>query len=178
MAKSSQKAPKHKKVKIEFDSRLLLAIGLIAMGILLIVGGVSSVQQLISIAITVIGVVFIVLGLIDVLHKDYPVGFFRIVIGIVVILLGWFLYWIAFIVYAAITLLAAIGTLLDKNSDKFGAIVQIVVSVFMLLFAFGSKFAWSIANILTYVTGAIMILDGLYVLYQLTFGSYVKKSRR
>ncbi len=178
MAKSSQKAPKqHKKIKFEFDSRTLLAIGLIAMGILLIVGGISSVEWLIKLAITVVGAVFIVLGLIDVIKKDYPQGFVRIVIGIVVILLGWFLYWVAFIVYAAITLIAALGALFDKNGDKIGAIAQIVVSVVMLLFAFGSKFVWSFANILAYIAGAVMIIDGVYTLYQLTFGSYVKKTK-
>ena len=177
MAKSSQKAPRRKKIKFEIDSRYLLAIGLIAMGIILIVGGISSVEWLVKFAITVIGAIFIILGLIDVINKDYPLGFTRIVIGIVVILLGWFITWIAFIVYAAITLIAAVGALLDKNGDKIGAIAQIVVSVMMLLFALGNNFAWNFANILAYITGAIMIIDGAYTLYQLTFGSYVKKSK-
>ena len=174
---TKQKAPSSGKSKKSINPQIYLAIALIVMGILLIVGGIGMVQYIIQIAITVIGVIFIVLGIIDLVKGNYPVGIFRLVLGIIVILLGWLVYWVAFIVYAAITLIAAIAGLFNKDSDKISLIIQIVVSVIMLLFAFGSKYAWNFMNILTIITGVFMIIDGAYSLYQLTIGSRIRESK-
>lgn len=142
---------------------LFTAIFMIVMGIGLAIGGAGFAGRVISILLTVLGVLIIVFGVLNVLGANVVYGIGEIVIGIIVIVFGWTLLWVALIVIAVLMILLGLQGLINK-APILSTIGQILAGVLILLLAFGNNFAWSFVNVLYIVAGVVMAIDGLLLL--------------
>ena len=86
-----------------------------------------------------------------------------IVIGVIVIVFGWTLLWIALIVLAVLLIVLGLQGLVNK-APILSTLGQILSGVLILLLAFGNRFAWDFVNVLYIVVGIIMAIDGVLLL--------------
>jgi len=65
--------------------------------------------------------------------------------------------------------LAIIGVsgIVQKQGRLVTNIVDLVIGIVLILLAFGVQGAWSVANVFFYIVGALMIVDGIMVLFNL-----------
>ena len=92
------------------QNKLIQALITIAVGALLVIWKTG----VISLAITAIGVYFIVIGILDLVHKkDQTTAIIKIVIGAVAVLLAWLLTQVAIIVLGVIIVLNGVSQILE-----------------------------------------------------------------
>ena len=150
--------------KKTIQSYVLYAILLIVLGILFLVGGAGTAQHLLNIVLTVGGVVLIVLGVLNFVVGLLPLGIFYLVFGILLVALSWTIAWVAFLVIGVALLGNGIANLVRGRGWGVNDVIALVVGVLVLLLAFGVNWAWSFVNIIFYVVGALMIVEGILVL--------------
>ena len=138
--------------------KLLSPVLSIVLGVLLLVFKGSVV----SIALSVLGVVFIVLGIIDITNKQTTVGIVRIAIGAVIIIFGWLLLSVALYVIAVLLVLAGVANLYNLVNAKkpFGlnylqAILLLLIGL-CLFFNQGATVGWVFL-----VVGIILVVQGV-----------------
>src|SRR5574344_2087032 len=141
----------------KISNSIWYAIAMIVIGACLLFGGVNGATQIVSIAITVIGVILIVLGILNIVHKNTVYGIIELIVGILVIVFGWTMAWIALIVLAVIMVVYGIQGLIKKNG-LWASLGELLVGILILLVAFGNHFAWSFVNVLFIIAGALMIV--------------------
>ena len=102
-------------------SSLITAILMLLAGILLIV----CKSSVLSWAITIIGVLLIVMSVIDLIDHNYTMFVVRAVLGILLIVLGWTLVSVLFWVFGAILLVYGILQLVNyiRSGTKVGSFV-------------------------------------------------------
>ena len=143
-------------------SKLASPLLSIALGVLLLVfkGGI------ISIALTVLGVLFIVMGVMDLVNKQNQTGLIRFIIGAVIIALGWLLVSVALYIFAVLLVLSgAYGIFtLTKNNKKLSiAYIQpilLLIAGACLFFNQGTTVDWVFI-----VVGAVLLAQGVLALY-------------
>jgi hypothetical protein len=130
--------------------------------------------EVIGICITLLGLALIVMGIINLIHKDLTAGIIKIVIAVAVTLIGWLLLEIAIIVLGVVLLVNSILDILKMilvyihNKDiNIAAIIlnliepvlTLVASVFLIT-SRDAAIEWAvvIAGILLIVNGVISII--------------------
>ena len=96
------------------SNKLLSAVLTIALGILFII----LKSDVVSIAMTLLGVALIISGVIDLLHKLIAPGIVKAVIGVAVIVFGWTLMSIAIYIMAALILAFGVVQLVQAIKEK------------------------------------------------------------
>ena len=156
-------------MKAQNQNKLISAILMTALGVLFIIFK----NEVISIAMTVLGVLLVVQAILDFIHKAYVSGVVRAVMGALILVfgLGNLLVTVALYVIAAVLLvygiLQLIGALkaLNKKSKllaKIFAFLEPAVCIFVavcLLFNHGGTVAWVFI-----VSGVFLIIDGVIAL--------------
>ena len=150
--------------KKTIQSYVLYAILLIALGILFLVGGAGTAKNLLNIILTVGGVVLVVLGVLNLLAGLLPIGIAYLIFGVLLIAFAWTLAWIAFLAIGVLLLVNGIANLVKRRGWVVNNVIALVVGILVLLLAFGVNWAWSFVNIIFYVVGALMIVEGILVL--------------
>ncbi len=150
--------------KKTIPSYVLYAILLIVLGILFLVGGAGTAKNLLNIILTVGGVVLVVLGVLNLLAGLLPIGIAYLIFGVLLIAFAWTLAWIAFLAIGVLLLVNGIANLAKRRGWIVNNVIALVVGVLVLLLAFGVNWAWSFVNIIFYVVGALMIVEGILVL--------------
>ena len=150
--------------KKTIQSYVLYAILLIVLGILFLVGGAGTAKNLLNIILTVGGVVLVVLGVLNLLAGLLPIGIAYLIFGVLLIAFAWTLAWIAFLAIGDLLLLNGIANLVKRRGWVVNNVIALVVGILVLLLAFGVNWAWSFVNIIFYVVGALMIVEGILVL--------------
>ena len=150
--------------KKTIPSYVLYAILLIVLGILFLVGGAGTAKNLLNIILTVGGVVLVVLGVLNLLAGLLPIGIAYLIFGVLLIAFAWTLAWIAFLAIGALLLVNGIANLVKRRGWVVNNVIALVVGILVLLLAFGVNWAWSFVNIIFYVVGALMIVEGILVL--------------
>ena len=150
--------------KKTIPSYVLYAILLIALGILFLVGGAGTAKNLLNIILTVGGVVLVVLGVLNLLAGLLPIGIAYLIFGVLLIAFAWTLAWIAFLAIGVLLLVNGIANLVKRRGWVVNNVIALVVGILVLLLAFGVNWAWSFVNIIFYVVGALMIVEGILVL--------------
>lgn len=159
-------AKKKKTVRFKTDS-LIEGLLTILLGILfLILQG-----QVVTIAMTVLGVVLLVLAVLDLLENRVPSAIVKAVFGVVTLLFGWVITTAALYVLAALLLIWGIYELYAKlhvhlKGNSLGLTVLLYISPILnillgllLLFNQGGTLAW-----IFIVVGVLLILDGAMLL--------------
>ena len=150
--------------KKTIQSYVLYAILLIVLGILFLVGGAGTAKNLLNIILTVGGVVLVVLGVLNLLAGLLPIGIAYLIFGVLLIAFAWTFAWIAFLAIGVLLLVNGIANLVKRRGWVVNNVIALVVGILVLLLAFGVNWAWSFVNIIFYVVGALMIVEGILVL--------------
>ena len=139
---------------MKIDKRLLNALLHIVVGALLVAFRDSIVNWI----LTAVGVVFIINGILQVSNKNTASGVINIVIGVVIIVFGWTLVWIAMLVFGAMLILSAIADYSKSKKDKVD-LTKLLVSFIvggLLIFCGFETISW-----LFIVIGVALVLEGI-----------------
>ena len=139
-------------------NRLLSSLLTIVIGIMFII----LKSEVISIAMTVIGVSLILAGIIDLTKKKTTNAIIELIFGLMVIIFGWTLLNAALIILAVLILIYGIFQLFEVSKRKrksfihyLEPILSIVVAI-CLLFNKGGTI-----NIIFTISGVILIIEGI-----------------
>ena len=144
------------------SQKLTSPLIMLIIGILLLVfkGGV------VSIALTVLGVLFLIIGIIDITNKKMQTGITRLIIGAVIIVFGWLFVQIALYIIAVILAIAGIYGLISlmTQKKKFSLIylnpLLLFVAGVCLFFNQGVTMDWVFV-----VVGAVFLVQGILGAY-------------
>ncbi len=152
----------------KFVNRSLLAyaIVMIAVGIMLLFGGVNAANQIMGIIVTLIGVVLIALGIVSILSKNLPYGIVLLAVGILVVIFAWTLAYIAFILLGVLLFAYGLDDLIKKRGSIASNLIALLIGISIILLACGSRFSWQFLNILFYIAGALTLVDGIILLVE------------
>lgn len=153
------------------NSKLVSGIILAVVGLLLII----LKGQVISIAATCLGVVFIVNGIMSVVKNDLTKGIITIVIGAIIILFGWLFVTIALYILGALLIAYGVLDLINKSKvkivfdDTLKKVLYYVIPVLYivagacLLFNQGEtvSFVFILTGVILLVNGILTILESL-----------------
>jgi len=152
-------------MKIKNSSKLISAILMAVIGVLFII----KKMDVISIAMTVFGVLLIVQAVLDVIGKDITSGVIKAVVGVAIIIFGWalveiatYVLGVALIIYGVLRLVDCIKGFKSQKSTA-AKIVELIIPVICLLIGvsvFVGTFG-SLANIAFIVAGIFLLLHGV-----------------
>lgn len=114
-----------------------------------------------SVLLTLVGIVFIALGILSVLNKDYTVGVVELVIGIAVIVCGWTIVWLILVVIGVLLAVKGLMDLITAIKCKSPllisyAAITLVLGI-MLIVA-----QWALTDLLCIIIGVVLILNGVF----------------
>ena len=144
--------------KRKLDSNLFTAILYIVVGILLAVFPESA----LSWAMTIAGVVFLVMGILELVKKNVVGGIVSLIIGVAILVMGWALADFVMLVLGILIGIKGIIALINALKRKRKSVLQIIFALFtialgiLLAFAFGE-----IAHIITVVGGILLVVCGV-----------------
>lgn len=152
------------------QNKLLTALITIAVGAILIIWKTSVV----SIAITALGVYFIVMGILDVVNKkDQTTAIIKIAIGAIAVLLAWLITTVAVIILGVVITLNGIVQILDivKSNEKqvklvdkimvwAGPVLSVAAGLF-IIFGNGLDWAFIVFGVLVIIEGVVSLIDAL-----------------
>lgn len=155
----------------KLPNNLIVALATIVLGVLFIV----LKGEVVSIAMTVLGVALIIAGVIDIVNKLTTSGVVKAVLGVALLVCGWTLVSLALYIMAAVLLIYGILLLLEvfkrmKKSDKiWNKVLKLIEPVVMiivaacLLFNQGGAISWifTLAGVLLIVDGALGLVNSL-----------------
>nr|MBE6545034.1 hypothetical protein [Oscillospiraceae bacterium] len=160
-------------MKKKIGNDLITAVALIVIGALFIIYK----SEIISIAMSIIGVTLIVLGIVDAVRKFVVSGVVKIVFGVLVLVAGWLFITLALYILGAFLLIAGITELYKLTKVKIKKmslpvamhiaqpIIYILVAI-CLFFNQGGALSWVFT-----VSGIFLIIDGIVAL----IGAFDKK---
>ncbi len=142
------------------------AIALIVIGVLFCIFK----SDMLSILFTVVGVVLICVGIIELLNKLYVESAVEIAVGIVVITCGWTILDITLLVIGIVAIIYGIylfATLIPKykNMKGYDLVANILAPLFVIIVGIllvVSK--WQLSNAIFIVLGILSIVDGIFML--------------
>ncbi|MBQ7326372.1 MAG: DUF308 domain-containing protein [Clostridia bacterium] len=115
-------------------------------------------------AMTITGAIFAICGVLELTKKNFAGGGVSLVIGIVILVLGWTLAGIVLLVLGILIAIKGVVDLLPllkkKKPDIKALIVPVVTIVVGILLAFGNGL-----DILIIITGILLIVDGAIGLF-------------
>lgn len=160
-------------MKKKIGNDLITAVALIVIGALFIIYK----SEIISIAMSIIGVTLIVLGIVDAVRKFVVSGVVKIAFGLLVLVAGWLFITLALYILGAFLLIAGITELYKLTKVKIKKmslpvamhiaqpIIYILVAI-CLFFNQGGALSWVFT-----VSGIFLIIDGIVAL----IGAFDKK---
>lgn len=142
------------------------AIFSIVIGILLVVGGTGAATNISQIMVTIMGVILLAFGIVNLCFGAIFYGVGELVLGILMICFAWQFVWAAYLILAIMMLVNGVSGLVDHHTSVIVNILDIIVGLALFITAIGIRTNWAneVTNIFFYVTGALMIVDGILVL--------------
>ena len=143
------------------QNKLILGIASVVLGILFIImkGGV------ISLAMTVVGVLLIVSGVMDIIKKRERDGIIKVAAAAVIIIFGWALVSIALYVAAALLMVSCIFVIYRLVVSRVKIIASYIQPSLMLVISLLLLFnQGGTVNSVFIISGIILIIDGAFIL--------------
>ena len=127
--------------------------------VLLILKGES-----LGILMSIIGALFIIMGLIDVIVKKETVnGLVQIGIGVLIIVFGWLIAEIVLLIFGILLIVSGIMELIQKfNGGLVGMIPAIVTIVLGIMFVVAK---WALLDVFCIIAGVIFLVNAGLVLF-------------
>ena len=148
------------------QSTIIYAIIMIALGVAFIIGGVDTAGSIMGIVVTIIGALTIVSGVFSIFTFQPIVGAIEIAVGIVLIVFAWTIAWIAFFIFGFGLAIYGFMGIIKKNGSIIANICALGIGILIVCMGFGVKGAWDFINVFYYVVGALMIIDGVIMLFR------------
>lgn len=151
MAKSSNKV----------TNNMVYALLYVIVGILFIVFKTDMLKWL----MTIIGVVFIALGVYDIIKKNLTNGIIEAAIGVVIIVGGWVFVEIVLIVFGALLIVKGALDLISllKGSKDVVSIIVAILTIALGVLLIVSK--WVALDWMFIVIGVVFIVEGAFSLF-------------
>lgn len=151
------------KIKIrEMKYKMIDAIAYILIGILFCVLKSSVINWL----LTIVGVVFIALGIYDIIKNRTNSGVITLVIGLVIILGGWIFVEVVLIIFGILLFIKGVFELASAISIKVNIMEIIYASVTALIGVMLIISKWALLDWFFIVLGIIFIIDGILVFFR------------
>lgn len=152
---------KKKKLSVKFDSNLITALAYIIIGILCCVLG----KDLFKIILTIVGALFVVQGVVNVLSKDWVQAAINLVIGIVILSLTWIIKEMVLLIFGIMIMIKGAYELYNalkaKSKDMISLIAAAVTMVIgILLIVSGIR----LVDTIFIIIGIIFIANGVFEL--------------
>ena len=141
---------------------VVYALLYIVLGVLFIVFKSGMLNWLMTIA----GIVFIALGIFDIIKKRLTQGIIETVIGVVIIVGGWLFVEIVLLVFGVLLILKGVTDLIkacQSKSKDFSKILCAVITAIVGILLVVAK--WVTLDWFFIVLGAVFIIDGLFALF-------------
>lgn len=140
----------------KLDSNILNAILYIAVGILFCIFR----SGLLGWLMTIVGIVFVINGVIRFINSDTVAGIISAVIGVVVILGGWLFVDIVLLVFGILVIIKGVTDLIDAVKSKVTAnIITACVTLAVGILLIISK--WALMDLIFIILGAVFIVNGV-----------------
>ncbi len=122
---------------------------------------------LLNVVMTVVGVLLIVLGILDILDKkDTVKGIVEIALGVVIIVCGWLVAEIVLLVLGIVLIVkSALEIVNNYKAGIRGLISPIVTAVIGVILVIAPWVAWTLMDILCIVAGVIFLVDAVLALF-------------
>ena len=137
-------------------SELFSALLYIVIGVLLAIFK----QGVLDWAIFLVGAIFIVSGILEVVKKNYTGGAISLIIGIAILILGGFLKDIVFLVLGILIAVKGFVSLVDalkaKNKNALSIVFPVLTIAFGILLAFGN-----LVGSVIFIAGILLVIDGV-----------------
>lgn len=141
-----------KKTNPELFSSLLY----IVIGILLVVFK----SQTLNWAMTIVGLFFVISGVLDLVKKNYTGGAVSLIIGIAILVLGWAAAQIVLLVLGILIAIKGIVAFIDafkkKRTNALDLVFPVLTVVVGLMLAFGNAL-----DIMIIIVGVLLAVDGV-----------------
>ena len=149
------------KLKLDLSVNNLITCAFYAViGILLLALRTSA----LNILMTVIGALFIVLGVVDIINKkDLVKAIIEIAIGVAIIVCGWLIADIVLLVFGIFLIIRAGIDIWNKRKAGFEALLSPIVCAVIGILLVVAR--WALTDIIFIVAGIIFILNAVLVLF-------------
>ena len=142
--------------KIKKHSELVSSLLYILIGALLVIFQ----DRTIGWAMTVMGALFIVFGILDLVRSNWGGGAVSLIIGIAILVLGWVVTEIVLLVFGVLIALKGVIALIDalraSKKDVLDIVFSILTIVIGLMLAFGNGL-----NVLIIIAGVMLMFNGV-----------------
>ena len=149
-------------MKAKNQNKLISAILITVLGVLFLIWK----SDVISVAMTVLGVMLIVQGILDLVHKNIVSGVIRVALGILIIVFGWAFVTIALYVMAVVLLIYGIMQLIStiRNLASEKSLVAKIVGFIQpaLYLVIAACLLFNQSGAITWV----FILSGIFLIIQ------------
>lgn len=143
--------------------RILLAVMDIVIGIMLLIGGAKAFNSIMSIVITVYSIYLIVVGvLLMIKHAPVFLSVANLVMGILLLVLGWTkIAWIACLILGIYLIVFTIVSMTKMRKLHLAKVITLFIGIMLMLIALGNNFAWNFVNVFFYISGALILVQGV-----------------
>ena len=147
------------KLKLSTDN-IFTCIFYAVVGILLLVLQGGS----LGILMTIVGVLLIVLGIIDIAKKkDVTKGIIELIVGILVIVFGWLIADIVLLVFGVLLIVKGVMEITKTYKNGFVAMLSPIVTVVIGILLVIAK--WTLLDVICIVAGVIFIINAVLALF-------------
>lgn len=158
------------KLKMDLSTHNILSCALYAViGILLVILQGSS----LGILMTIIGILLIAYGVIEIVKGDMTKGIIESAIGIVIIVCGWLIADVVLLIFGILMIIIGAIDLYNNLKNGFVAMLSPIVTIVVGVLLAIAK--WTLLDVFCIISGVIFIIDAVLSL----FGKpIVKKKKR
>ncbi len=140
-----------KKTKLNISSPILYLI----LGILLMIFK----AQMLSWAVTIAGIAFVIMGVVDIINKRTKSGIINVALGAIILVVGWTLLGIVLLVLGILIAAKGVMDLLDVLKSKKRNALGIVFAAFTIAIGVALAFGDVLGNLI-WVIGLLLVIDG------------------
>lgn len=149
------------KTKIDLSLNNLLTCALYAIiGLFLVITKEGS----LSILMTVIGALFIIVGVLDIINKgDLTKAIVELVIGVAIIVCGWLIVDIVLLVFGIFLIIRGAIDVINNYKSGIGALLSPIVCIVIGILLVIAK--WALMDTMCLVAGIIFLINAVLVLF-------------
>ncbi len=155
-----------KKAKLDLSLNNVITCAVYAIiGVLLLVFR----SGLLGIAMTVAGVLLIVLGVLDIVNKkDLVKGLIEAVLGIAIIVCGWLIAEIVLLVLGVVLIIKGALEIFHNYKAGFRGLISPIVTVVVGIVLAVTPLFWTLIDIFCIIAGVIFLIDAVLALFGLS----------
>lgn len=155
------------KIKLDLSTNNILTCVVYAIiGLLLIILQSGS----LGILMTIVGVLLIVLGIMDVSkNKDSTKGIIEIVVGVAIIVCGWVIADIVLLIFGILLIVKGILEIVKNYKSGFMAILPSIITVVIGVLLVIAK--WTLMNVICIIAGVIFLINAVLALFGKTLNA-------